>query len=234
MGITGFANASEILGMEYGSERSIEFLDEVMSVLKNTAYMYSAELAIEKGVFPAYDARSYHNSPFIKGLDLITREVVGKYGLRNSHLISIAPAGTISLTADNVSSGIEPVFALETQRTINLDEGVEIVSVPDYAYSNYGIEGKISEQVTMNEHLNVLSTAQKHVDSAVSKTCNVGDDVVWEDFKGLYVDAWKSGCKGITTFRSAGKRFGVLNKIVEDEEGAACFIDPSTGDKSCG
>ena len=234
MGITGFANASEILGMEYGSEDSIKFLDEVMSVLKNTAYRYSAELAIEKGTFPVYDPRSYHNSPFIKGLDLITREVVGKYGLRNSHLISIAPAGTISLTADNVSSGIEPVFALETQRTINTEEGVEIVQVPDYAYANYGVEGKVSEQVTMNEHLNVLSTAQKHVDSAVSKTCNVGDDVVWEDFKNLYIDAWKSGCKGITTFRSSGKRFGVLNKVVEDEEGAACFIDPNTGDKSCG
>ena len=235
MGITAFANASEILGMEYGSEDSIKFLDEVMTVLKNTAYMYSAELAIEKGTFPVYDARSYHSSPYILNLDLITKETVMKYGLRNSHLISIAPAGTISLTADNVSSGIEPVFALETQRTINMPEGPEIVKVPDYAYDNYNIKGKVSEQVTMNEHLNVLSTSQKHVDSAVSKTCNVGDDVSWEDFKDLYIDAWKSGCKGITTFRAAGKRFGVLTKAETiEEEGAACFIDPQTGDKSCG
>ena len=235
MGITAFANASEILGMEYGSEDSIKFLDEVMTVLKNTAYLYSAELAIEKGTFPVYDARSYHSSPYILNLDLITKEIVMKYGLRNSHLISIAPAGTISLTADNVSSGIEPVFALETQRTINMPEGPEIVKVPDYAYNNYNIKGKVSEQVTMNEHLNVLSTSQKHVDSAVSKTCNVGDDVSWEDFKDLYIDAWKSGCKGITTFRAAGKRFGVLTKAETiEEEGAACFIDPQTGDKSCG
>ena len=235
MGITAFANASEILGMEYGSEDSIKFLDEVMTVLKNTAYLYSAELAIEKGTFPVYDARSYHSSPYILNLDLITKETVMKYGLRNSHLISIAPAGTISLTADNVSSGIEPVFALETQRTINMPEGPEIVKVPDYAYDNYNIKGKVSEQVTMNEHLNVLSTSQKHVDSAVSKTCNVGDDVSWEDFKDLYIDAWKSGCKGITTFRAAGKRFGVLTKAETiEEEGAACFIDPQTGDKSCG
>ena len=206
-----------------------------MTVLKNTAYLYSAELAIEKGTFPVYDARSYHSSPYILNLDLITKETVMKYGLRNSHLISIAPAGTISLTADNVSSGIEPVFALETQRTINMPEGPEIVKVPDYAYDNYNIKGKVSEQVTMNEHLNVLSTSQKHVDSAVSKTCNVGDDVSWEDFKDLYIDAWKSGCKGITTFRAAGKRFGVLTKAETiEEEGAACFIDPQTGDKSCG
>tara|TARA_R110000824_G_scaffold241589_2_gene430354 strand:+ start:8225 stop:9853 length:1629 start_codon:yes stop_codon:yes gene_type:complete len=236
LGITGFANASEILGWEYGGEESVDFLDKVMSVLKNTAYMYSAELSIEKGAFPVYDARSYHDSPFIKGLDPITREVVGKYGLRNSHLISIAPAGTISLTADNVSSGIEPVFALETQRTINTEEGIEIVQVPDYAYANYGIEGKVSEQVTMDEHLDVLAIAQRHVDSAVSKTCNVGDDVSWEDFKDLYVRAWKAGCKGITTFRASGKRFGVLNAVPvpELDEGAACYMDPSTGDKSCG
>ena len=236
LGITGFANASEILGWEYGGEESVDFLDKVMSVLKNTAYMYSAELSIEKGTFPVYDARSYHDSPFIKGLDPITREVVGKYGLRNSHLISIAPAGTISLTADNVSSGIEPVFALETQRTINTEEGIEIVQVPDYAYANYGIEGKVSEQVTMDEHLDVLAIAQRHVDSAVSKTCNVGDDVSWEDFKDLYVRAWKAGCKGITTFRASGKRFGVLNAVPvpELDEGAACYMDPSTGDKSCG
>jgi ribonucleoside-diphosphate reductase alpha chain len=236
LGITGFANASEILGWEYGGEESVDFLDKVMSVLKNTAYMYSAELSIEKGTFPVYDARSYHDSPFIKGLDPITREVVGKYGLRNSHLISIAPAGTISLTADNVSSGIEPVFALETQRTINTEEGIEIVQVPDYAYANYRVEGKVSEQVTMDEHLDVLAIAQRHVDSAVSKTCNVGDDVSWEDFKDLYVRAWKAGCKGITTFRASGKRFGVLNAVPvpELDEGAACFIDPNTGDKSCG
>ena len=130
---------------------------------------------------------------------------------------------------------MEPVFALETQRTINTENGVEVVQVPDYAYATYGIKGKTSDQVTMDEHLGILATAQKHVDSAVSKTCNVGDDVSWEDFKDLYYRAWERGCKGITTFRAAGKRFGVLNAApVVEEEGAACFIDPSTGDKSCG
>ena len=147
-------------------------------------------------------------------------------------MISIAPAGTISLTADNVSSGIEPVFALETQRTIKTEEGTKIVQVPDYAYYYYNVRGKVSEKVKMDEHLEVLAVAQKHVDSAVSKTCNVGDDVTWEQFKNLYFEAWKKGCKGITTFRASGKRFGILNKV--EEEGTACMYDPDTGDKSCG
>ena len=235
LGITGFANASEIIGHSYGSVGCLSFLDSILSVLKNTAYMYSAELALEKGKFPLYDHGSITKAPFIRNLNSDTFQMISEVGLRNSHLISIAPAGTISLTADNVSSGIEPVFALETQRTINTAEGVAIVNVPDYAFDNYNVKGKVSEDVTMEDHLNVLATAQRHVDSAVSKTCNVGDDVTWEDFKELYYNAWTRDCKGITTFRAAGKRFGILNSVTtEDTEGAACFIDPATGDKSCG
>ncbi len=236
IGITGFANASEVLGMPYGSEESLVFLDKIMTTLKNTAYMYSTELAIEKGCFPAFDVSEYTNSPFIKSLDGDVYNSIGNHGIRNSHLISIAPAGTISLTADNVSSGIEPVFALTTQRAIKAEDGDIIVTVPDYAYANYSVRGRTSAEVTIEEHLSVLTTAQRHVDSAVSKTCNVGDDVTWDEFKEVYVDAWKGGAKGITTFRASGKRFGILNAVEEEviEEGSACFIDPSTGDKSCG
>ena len=234
LGITGFANASEIIGHAYGSVGCLSFLDSVLSVLKNTAYMYSAELALEKGKFPLYEHSKVTKAPFIRNLNSDTFQTISEVGLRNSHLISIAPAGTISLTADNVSSGIEPVFALETQRTINTEEGVAIVNVPDYAYNNYNVKGKVSADITMEEHLDVLATAQRHVDSAVSKTCNVGDDVTWEDFKDLYYNAWSRDCKGITTFRAAGKRFGILNAVsTEDTEGSACFIDPATGNKTC-
>ena len=240
LGITGFANASEILGMPYGSEESLDFLHEVLTVLKNSAYMYSVELGMEKGRFPMYDSIEYPQSLYIQTLAPVVQEAIQKYGLRNSHLISIAPAGSISLTADNISSGIEPVFALTTQRTIKADEGDIIVSVPDYAYANYSVRGRTSEEVTAEEHLKTLATAQVHVDSAVSKTCNVGDHVSWDEFKEIYIDAWMTGCKGITTFRAAGKRFGILNKVEEEvveegiEEGTACYIDPNTGDKSCG
>jgi len=233
LGITGYANAASILGHPYGSVEAIEFLDEVLSTLKNTAYKYSVELAIEKGVFSAYDRDLYPQSKYVKGLRPEVQTLIKAYGIRNSHLISVAPAGTISLTADNVSSGIEPVFALETQRSVKTEEGDVVVSVPDYAYAQYQIGGKTSDQVSMKEHLAVLAVAQSHVDSAVSKTCNVGDHVTWEDFKDLYVQAWKLGCKGLTTFRAAGKRFGILNKVPIEEEGTACYIDPKTGNKTC-
>ena len=103
----------------------------------------------------------------------------------------------------------------------------------DYAY-RMGVSGRTANEITGQEHLEVLALAANYVDSAVSKTCNIGDDVPYEDFKTLYYDAWKLGCKGITTFRAAGKRYGILNKPKEEEPAAeACYFDPETGQKSC-
>ena len=154
-------------------------------------------------------------------------------GIRNSHLTSIAPTGTISLVADNVSSGIEPPFMLYYDRSIEQFDGIHVERVEDYAY-RMGVSGRTANKISGQEHLEVLALAANYVDSAVSKTCNIGDDVPYEDFKTLYYDAWKLGCKGITTFRAAGKRYGVLNKPKEEEpEAEACYIDPNTGQKSC-
>ena len=153
--------------------------------------------------------------------------------MRDSHLTSIAPTGTISLTADNVSSGIEPPFSLYYDRTIQNFDGHTVQRVEDYAYSQ-GYNGRTANEISADEHVSVLILVSKFVDSAVSKTCNVGDDVTYEQFKSLYYKAWKGGCKGITTFRAAGKRFGILNEVKEEEPKAeACFIDPETGQKSC-
>ena len=153
-----------------------------------------------------------------------------------SHLTSIAPTGTISLTADNVSSGIEPPFSLYYDRTIQGFDGAQVERVEDYAYTK-GFQVYTANEITAREHLNVLALAQKFVDSAVSKTCNVGDQVTYDEFKTLYYDAWKAGCKGITTFRAAGKRYGILNEATNDNatEGnaEACYFDPETGQKSC-
>ena len=184
---------------------------------------------MEKGTFPAY-SESYLKSGFINTLPGGVQADIDNHGIRNSHLLSIAPCGTISLTADNISSGIEPVYAYTTKRIIKSDGGDEIVDVPDYGWDRLDVKGKVADDVTVDEHLDVLATAQHYVDSAVSKTCNVGDDVSWEDFKNIYVKAWSLGCKGITTFRSAGKRFGMM----ESKDRAACTFDPDTGDKSCG
>ena len=232
LGITAAANAGETLGFPYGSPEFLGFLDDVMGTLKNEAYRASALLAKEKGSFPLYDKVQYKKGRFIKTLDEDVQKLIAKHGIRNSHLISVAPTGTISLSADNVSSGIEPVFAHEYTRAIQTQYGPTLESISDYAYREFGVKGKTSSELTAGEHLAVLATAQKHVDSAVSKTCNVSPDMDWEEFKQLYFNAWEMGCKGITTFNSGGKRMGILVASEEDDDAAACWINPD-GSKSC-
>jgi ribonucleoside-diphosphate reductase alpha chain len=136
------------------------------------------------------------------------------------------------LTADNVSSGIEPPFNLFYDRTIQEFDGHQIQRVEDYAYQ-HGVEGRTANDISADEHLSVLSLVSKYIDSAVSKTCNVGSNVNFDEFKELYFNAWKQGCKGITTFRADGKRYGILNEVKEEPQAEACFIDPNTGQKSC-
>lgn len=235
LGITGLANAGEVLGLPYGSEEFILFERAILKRLRDDAYRASVELAKEKGPFPMYSP-SYCDSAFIKTLPMDLQECIAEHGIRNSHLLSIAPTGTISLTADNVSSGIEPVFAHTTERTIQTFDGPTKVIVKDYAYDNWGVKGKTADEASIDEHLAVLLAAQEFVDSAVSKTCNVGADVSYEDFKDIYVKAWEGGAKGVTTFRAAGKRFGILNVVKEDDgvqKAEACYIDPTTGNKTC-
>lgn len=235
LGITGLANAAEMLGHKYGSDDFMEFAEHALSTLRNETYSTSADLAEEKGSFPLYDWEKYSEGKFFKTLPQWLQDKIIAKGIRNSHLTSIAPTGTISLTADNVSSGIEPPYSLFYDRTISLFDGNQVERVEDYAYRQ-GVAGRTANEISAQDHVKVLALASKYVDSAVSKTCNVGDNVSYEDFKTLYVDAWLMGCKGITTFRAAGKRYGILNEPTNDNEteGAqACFIDPDTGSKTC-
>ena len=130
---------------------------------------------------------------------------------------------------------MEPPYSLFYDRTIQEFDGHQIQRVEDYAY-RHGVKGRTANEISAEDHLSVLAMVSEYIDSAVSKTCNVGDSVEYDDFKKLYYNAWKLGCKGITTFRAAGKRYGILNEVKteESEEGAeACFIDPQTGQKSC-
>ena len=139
------------------------------------------------------------------------------------------------MAADNVSSGIEPVFTHSYTRTIQTFDGAKHELVSDYGYRELETLGKTANEVTADEHLSVLLTAAKRVDSAVSKTCNVSQGMPWESFKQLYYKAWEGGAKGLTTFNSGGKRFGILNAAPrsEENEGGACYIDPATGNRSC-
>lgn len=233
IGITGLANTGEILGYKYASQEFMGFSEKVLEVIRDGVYDASIDLAKEKGPFPLFDEEGYCSSKFVRTLPQRIRRRIRKHGIRNSHLLSIAPTGTISLSADNISSGIEPVFQHYYDRTIQTFDGQVVERVTDYAYREYGVEGKTADECTPDEHLAVLALAQKYVDSAVSKTINVDARCSWEDFKKIYLDAYEMGCKGCTTFNKDGKRYGILNDA--KEEGAeACYIDPSTGQKECG
>lgn len=238
IGPTGMANALEILGYSYGTKRYIEMQDRVLETIRDAVYRTSIEAAKRLGSFPAFDREEYIKGKFIQTLPEDIRKGIYKHGIRNSHLLSIAPTGTISMCADNVSSGIEPPFALEQSRLINMPDGQRSVQLKDYAYAFHGVKGKTADKVSARAHVNVLCAAQKYIDSSVSKTCNVNGvvekkekgEVTFEEFKNLYLMAYKGGAKGCTTYNLNGKKFGILSEV---EEGAACTIDPETGVRTC-
>lgn len=235
LGVTGLANAVEAMGYPYGSEGFLEVEEQVLRLLRDCAYEASAELAGEKGPFPLYDEDLYLEGRFVQKLPPEVRDKIAEKGIRNSHLISIAPTGTISLCADNVSSGIECLVGHEVDRTIETFEGPKTFrGIKDYGVANLGVRGRTAKEVTADEHLAVLATAYEFVDSAVSKTCNVPSDMPWEDFKELYVRAWEKGCKGITTYQIGSKRGAVITEAEEQEENVGCTIEPVTGRKDCG
>lgn len=251
LGVTGLANAAETLGLPYGSREFLEFEEQVLRVLTNESYRTSALMAAESGPFPLYDEERYLAGQFIQTLDDDVYDLIRRNGIRNSHLTSIAPTGTISMAADNVSSGIEPVFAITTQRPVNTPDGPVIVELNDYAWEQFGTTPVLAEDVTAEQHLMVLATAQKFMDSAVSKTCNVTGDMPWSDFKRIYTKAWALGCKGCTTFNQDGKKMALLTSkdrktnhppaqpvpapapTDDYDQGASCTFDPVSGMKSC-
>lgn len=233
LGVMGLANALEALGFAYGSPEFIAFTDTLLGFINRHAYLASTALAKEKGAFPLYDER-FLASKFVQTLDEDVQDAIRKNGIRNSHLTSIAPTGTIALTCDNVSSGIEPVFSHAYDRTIQTFEGPIVETVTDYGSRVFGVKGRTANEVTPEEHVAVLTTAARNVDSAVSKTCNVGGDTDWEAFKRLYVSAFEGGAKGCTTFRTDGKRAGVLVAKETTNDGDACRLDAATGRRECG
>lgn len=251
LGVTGLANAAEAMGMPYGGQAFLAFEDALLLFITHYVYWASVELAKEKGAFPLFDADRYCAGNFIKTLDSDLQAAIRKYGIRNSHLTSIAPTGTISLAADNVSSSIEPVYRWHQERTVLMDSGRQTIDLYDYGFANLQVRGKRTSmgEVTAREHVDVLTTAQQHIDSAVSKTVNVTGDMPWDDFKGIYLSAYEAGAKGCTTFNKDGKRAGLFRETPEPadlpfpaerrdgagvaEAGLSCEFDPATGRRSC-
>jgi ribonucleoside-diphosphate reductase alpha chain len=239
LGITGLANAISMCGYSYGDDHSLRLTRKIVKTLALECISASSDLAAEKGSFPLLDIDKWLDSGYAKKLPDDLRMKIKEQGLRNSHLTSIAPTGTISFTADNVSSGIEPVFAYEVNRTVQTENGAEIVLLKDYAYNYHGVRDKTADELTVDNHLDMQIAVQPWIDSAVSKTINVGENVSFDEFKDVYMKAWKGKLKGVTTFRLSGKRYGILNKVEPDNkietesDGAACFYDPETGKKEC-
>lgn len=222
IGVTGLADALIMLGVGYGSDASVALVDEWMQALSNAAYLASAELAADRGAFARYDARRHMAQPCIEKLDPEVRAAIAQHGLRNAALTSIAPTGTISMFGGNVSSGVEPIFAASYKRKITEPDGRKSEQVvQDYAVQRY--RQKFGEMVplsdafvtvadlTPQDHLRIQSTAQRWVDSGISKTVNCPEDISFAAFEGIYRQAYKTGCKGCTTYRPNAVTGSVLS-----------------------
>ncbi|HYC05241.1 MAG TPA: LAGLIDADG family homing endonuclease [Azospirillaceae bacterium] len=212
LGVTGLADALILCGVRYGGERAVALTEEWLRAVQNLAYRASAELAAEKGAFPLYDADAYLERPMVQALDAEVRDLIRAHGIRNALLTSIAPTGTISLLADNISSGIEPVFAFEYQRAVLMPDGTrQTETVSDHAYRRYralfGHEAPLpdsfvsAQELAPSAHVVMQAAAQKYVDSSISKTINCPEDLPFEAFKDVYLQAYELGCKGCTTYR---------------------------------
>jgi len=212
LGVTGLADALIFCKVKYGSPRSLELIRDWLATLSHAAYRASIELAKEKGPFPLFDANPYLSRPHIQALPADIYDDIAAHGIRNALLTSIAPTGTISLFADNVSSGIEPVFAFSYKRKVlQPDASRREEEVSDYAVrafqERFGSDTALPEYfvsaqtLSPADHLAVQAAAQPFIDSAISKTINVPASISFEDFSHVYRKAYELGCKGCTTYR---------------------------------
>lgn len=242
LGFTGLADALAMLGLTYGSDEAVALTEQIAQFIAHTAYSASIDLAKEKGAFPLFNPDRYEADTVPE-----LAEEIRKHGIRNGLLTSIAPTGTISLYAGNVSSGIEPIFALSYRRKVLLPDGSHHEEdVVDYAVADYRAKSNSKElpahfvtaqDLPVEAHVRMQAAAQKFVDNAISKTINCPADISFEAFKEVYMQAYDMGCKGCTTYRPNDITGSVLS-VSDDATGAddspvACTYDPETGERSC-
>jgi ribonucleoside-diphosphate reductase alpha chain len=211
LGVTGLADALLMLGLRYGSDKAARQTEIWMHKIAVAAYMASVDLAREKGAFPLFDADKFLASGTMQEMDQTVRDAIAEHGIRNALLTSVAPTGTISLYAGNVSSGIEPVFAYSyTRKVLQKDGSRTEEEVVDYAvqmwremFGDAALPDHFVNAQTLppEDHVKMQAAAQKWVDSSISKTINVPADISFEAFKNVYLQAWDLGCKGCTTYR---------------------------------
>ncbi len=233
LGITGLGDALAMLGIRYDSAHARDLAAEIMRRIRDAAYRASVDIAREKGPFPAFDARRYCAAPFVRRLPRGLREAVAKHGIRNSHLLSIAPAGTISLLAGNVSSGVEPIYALEARRRIRdaMQQTREIV-VEDLAFRRWreqsgpsqALPGSFvtADAINADAQLGMQACLQPCVDNAISKTITLSADATADRVDEILRRAHAAGIKGCTVFRPGSMRGEVIQKRNESH---CCGVD---------
>ncbi len=231
LGVTGLADALLMCGLRYGSVAAATDAKRWMAVIQNAAIEASCDLAQEKGKFPLFDAKKYLATAYAQTLPGKLRARIKQHGLRNGLLTSIAPTGTISLLAGNVSSGVEPIFSVRYDRKILQPDGSHAVEpMEDYAvalWRRLGHDGLPPALVTVDEldaddHLRMQAALQAHVDSSISKTINVSGDFRFDDFVSVYEKAHALGLKGCTTFRPNQVTGSILTKDEDTRECPSC------------
>ena len=235
LGVTGLADALLMVGLRYGSDEAVEKTEEWMKLIARASYKASINLAKEKGAFSLFDSEKLIASGNMKQMDDDIKQAVRKFGIRNALLTSIAPTGTISLYAGNVSSGIEPVFAYSYTRKVLQNDGSHIEEeVVDYAVQmwrdkfgdaqlpDYFVS---AQNLTPSDHVKMQAAAQKWVDSSISKTINCPEDISFDDFKEVYMQAYDTGCKGCTTYRPNEVTGSVLSVASEEKSKSEKEID---------
>src|SRR5215207_4713587 len=212
LGVTGLADALILCGVRYGSAEAVAAVEAWLGTIQRAAYLASAALAAEKGAFPLFERDRYLAGETVAGLDPEVRDAIAKHGIRNALLTSIAPTGTISLFADNVSSGLEPVFSFRYTRNVLMPDGTRREEeVTDYAYRMFRrLRGESAplpdyfvdaQTLSPDDHVVMQAAVQRYIDSSISKTINVPADIPFDSFKSVYARAYALGCKGCTTYR---------------------------------
>jgi ribonucleoside-diphosphate reductase alpha chain len=243
LGVTGLADALLMMGLRYGAPEAAAQTETWMKAIARSAYLASVDLAKEKGAFPLFDADKYLASGTMRAMDEDVRQAIKVHGIRNALLTSIAPTGTISLYAGNVSSGIEPVFAYAyTRKVLQKDGSRTEEEVVDYAVQlwrekfgqkplpDYFVNAQTLPPL---DHVRMQSAAQKWIDSSISKTINCPEDISFDDFAEVYMAAWDQGCKGCTTYRPnavTGSVLTVSSTEAKSEPIAALVVEMETAD----
>ncbi|PJK28437.1 adenosylcobalamin-dependent ribonucleoside-diphosphate reductase [Minwuia thermotolerans] len=231
LGVTGLADALIMCRARYGSAEAVAMTERWMAAIRRHAYLASAELAREKGPFPLFDRDRYLAGESIAELDADVREAIARDGVRNALVTSIAPTGTISLFADNISSGLEPVFSFAYNRAVLMPDGSRREEeVTDYAFRlwrrmhgdrplpDYFVD---AQSLSPAEHVAMQAAVQKYIDASISKTINCPEEIGFEDFKDIYLLAYESGCKGCTTYRPNEVTGAVLSVKKKEADKAA-------------